>query len=91
MAKNTSRHRQPTGSVLFDAVVCVSCRVKRVNRLSSFAAGTCTGATEVGVAAAAVGGFEATHADVDAGFFKILRGQDECGIEDEISAGLPQN
>lgn len=25
----------------------------------------------------------------DKGFFKILRGQDECGIEDEIVAGLP--
>jgi len=26
----------------------------------------------------------------DNGFFKILRGQDECGIEDEITAGLPK-
>jgi len=25
------------------------------------------------------------------GFFKIYRGQDECGIEDEVSAGLPKN
>lgn len=25
----------------------------------------------------------------DQGFFKILRGQDECGIEDEADAGLP--
>jgi len=27
----------------------------------------------------------------DGGYFKILRGQDECGIEDEVSAGLPKN
>jgi len=27
----------------------------------------------------------------DHGYFKILRGQDECGIEDEIDAGVPQN
>jgi len=27
----------------------------------------------------------------DSGFFKILRGQDECGIEDEADAGLPLN
>uniref|UniRef100_T1J4N3 Peptidase C1A papain C-terminal domain-containing protein n=1 Tax=Strigamia maritima TaxID=126957 RepID=T1J4N3_STRMM len=26
----------------------------------------------------------------DNGFFKILRGKDECGIEDEITAGLPK-
>uniref|UniRef100_A0A646QG84 CathepsinB n=1 Tax=Hemiscolopendra marginata TaxID=943146 RepID=A0A646QG84_9MYRI len=26
----------------------------------------------------------------DNGFFKILRGKDECGIEDDISAGLPK-
>jgi len=25
------------------------------------------------------------------GFFNILRGQDECGIEDDINAGLPKN
>lgn len=25
-----------------------------------------------------------------AGFFKILRGQDECGIESQISAGEPK-
>jgi len=25
----------------------------------------------------------------DKGFFKILMGQDECGIEDSISAGIP--
>lgn len=25
----------------------------------------------------------------DQGFFKILRGSDECGIEDEIVAGIP--
>jgi cathepsin B len=25
------------------------------------------------------------------GFFKIIRGVDECGFEDEISAGLPSN
>jgi cathepsin B len=23
------------------------------------------------------------------GYFKILRGQDECGIEDQIYAGIP--
>jgi len=27
----------------------------------------------------------------DKGFFKILRGTDECGIEDAVSAGLPKN
>lgn len=27
----------------------------------------------------------------DEGFFKILRGSDECGIEDEVSAGIPKN
>jgi cathepsin B len=27
----------------------------------------------------------------DDGFFKILRGHDECGIEDEISAGVPKD
>jgi cathepsin B len=27
----------------------------------------------------------------DKGFFKILRGQDECGIEDSISAGIPKS
>jgi len=27
----------------------------------------------------------------DKGFFKIIRGVDECGFEDEISAGLPSN
>lgn len=26
----------------------------------------------------------------DKGFFKILRGKDECGIESEITAGLPK-
>lgn len=26
----------------------------------------------------------------DNGFFRILRGQDHCGIESEISAGLPK-
>uniref|UniRef100_A0A8W8NDP1 Peptidase C1A papain C-terminal domain-containing protein n=3 Tax=Ostreidae TaxID=6563 RepID=A0A8W8NDP1_MAGGI len=26
----------------------------------------------------------------DQGFFKILRGQDECGIESQISAGEPK-
>jgi len=25
------------------------------------------------------------------GFFKILRGGDECGIEDEVSAGMPKS
>jgi len=27
----------------------------------------------------------------DHGYFKILRGQDECGIEDSVSAGIPKN
>jgi len=27
----------------------------------------------------------------DKGFFKILRGVDECGIEDSISAGIPKS
>jgi cathepsin B len=27
----------------------------------------------------------------DNGYFKILRGQDECGIEDEADAGVPLN
>jgi cathepsin B len=27
----------------------------------------------------------------DHGFFKILRGQNECGIEDSASAGAPQS
>jgi len=27
----------------------------------------------------------------DMGYFKILRGSDECGIEDEIDAGIPKN
>ena len=26
----------------------------------------------------------------DGGFFKIARGQDECGIESSIAAGLPK-
>ncbi len=26
----------------------------------------------------------------DKGYFKILRGSDECGIEDDINAGLPK-
>jgi cathepsin B len=26
----------------------------------------------------------------DKGYFKILRGQDECGIEDQVSAGIPK-
>jgi len=27
----------------------------------------------------------------DQGYFKILRGVDECGIEDEVNAGIPKN
>lgn len=27
----------------------------------------------------------------DNGYFKILRGSDECGIEDRVSAGVPKN
>ena len=26
----------------------------------------------------------------DKGFFKILRGEDECGIESEIDTGIPK-
>jgi len=27
----------------------------------------------------------------DQGYFKILKGTDECGIEDQICAGIPKN
>lgn len=27
----------------------------------------------------------------DQGYFKILRGTDECGIEDQVCAGIPKN
>ncbi|XP_042634277.1 cathepsin B-like [Cyprinus carpio] len=35
-------------------------------------------------------GLQSVHISVSAGYFKIVRGRDECGIESEMVAGVPQ-